>query len=1050
MPICLREYVSASVHDIFQQEDTTLSLLSKFLIRLISLCGLALLLLLPLSGYTASVAQASAAATGTVTTPLPNAHYQLVNAASNLCLDDYYYSTTPGQQMQQWNCKPNDTAQQWSLKSLGSGLYQIIVKASGFCLDDYNYSTTPGEKIQQWNCKPNDTAQEWSLKSLGNGLYQLVVQASGLCLDDYNYSTTPGQKMQQWTCTPNDTAQEWSFVASGPQLWAAPSGQGSTCSQTAPCSITTAQQQADALSPTTANDVTVNMQAGTYRLTQPLTFAAADSGANGYNIIYSGVGAQRPTISGSTAITGWTQTDATRNIWSATVPSTLATRQLYVNGVRAQVAQGPLPVTLTQTATGYTASAATLASWGNPADIEFVYTQGKGIGSWTEPRCRVASIAGTTITMSQPCWDNSTKRVKALGLGNNLSGSPTHIENAYELLTQPGQWYLNMSSHQLSYIPLPGQNMQTADVEAPTLQTLVQGNGTLDAPVHNLTFNNLQFAYATWLGPNSPDGFSEVQANYTLTGQHAAQTEGTCEYSTPQGSCPYGAWTQTPANVAFQAAQEVTFASDSFTHLGAAGLGLEYGSQNNLVYGSEFTDISGTGLQLGNVNDAHPSDVGADTREITSWNTIADNWFHNDAVEYHGGSGIFAGYTQHTLITHNQLNALPYDGIDFGWGGWHTNSASPTADTNINADNTISDNLIFDFKTVLADGGGIYTNGLQGDSFADGLFETGNVVYAQHNNNWALYNDQGSAYVTLNGNAEWDAPLGWGGCAPVGHILLENNYFADFVGTKYCSPNPIDVTQTNDTTISDNPTASALPASLLSAAGLEPAYQGLVTTTAPEVDLFSPNTGTASAPTSVLIDGSGFVANATQVAFVGGVAATQVTVLSPNFLVATAPTGAVLTAVSVTTPASPTFAPTAHYVFINQTTGLALDDGGAMSQSGADMFEYADQAATNTNQQFTIVAVGSGAYRITAVSDGLSLDDRGMTTASATMGQSSYTGSSNQQWRFYTTGNGSYEVLDSAGFALDGRGSTTNSTSVDHYSYNGSPNLQWRIIQVSP
>ena len=34
-----------------------------------------------------------------------------------------------------------------------------------------------------------------------------------------------------------------------------------------------------------------------------------------------------------------------------------------------------------------------------------------GLGQWTEPRCPVASISGTTITMAQPCWDNSTKRV---------------------------------------------------------------------------------------------------------------------------------------------------------------------------------------------------------------------------------------------------------------------------------------------------------------------------------------------------------------------------------------------------------------------------------------------------------------------------------------------------------------------------------------------------------------------------------------------------------------------------------------------------------------
>ncbi len=1024
-------------------------LLNRFLVRLIPLCGLTLFLIIPWNGYTLSVVHASTTATGTVTTPLPNAHYQLINAASHLCLDDYNYSTTPGQQIQQWGCSnPSVSAQQWSLKSLGGGLYQIVVKASGLCLDDYNYSTTPGQKMQQWTCTPNDSAQQWSLKSAGNGIYQLVVQASGLCLDDYNYSTTPGQKMQQWTCTPNDSAQQWSFGASGPQLWVAANGQGSTCSQATPCSITTAQQQADALSATTANDVTVNIQAGMYRLTQPLSFSATDSGANGYAIIYSGDGAQRPILSGSIAITGWTQSDAAYNIWSAPVTASLNTRQLYVNGVRASIAQGAPPVTLTITANGYTASSSLMANWRNPSAIEFVYPQGAGAGNWTEPRCRVASISGTTITMQQPCWANTTRRSGALDVGSGVSGAPGRIENAYELLTKPGQWYLDTSLHQLYYIPLPGQNIQTADVEAPVLQTLIQGNGTLSAPVANLIFNNLQFSYATWLGPDSNNGFSEIQANYTLTGQGAGQTQGTCEYGMPEGSCPYGAWTQTPANVTFQAAHNITFAGNLFSHLGAAGLEFDYGSQNNLVVDNEFTDISGTGLQLGNVNDAHPSDVGAGDNEITSGNTIEDNWFHNDAVEYHGGSGMVVGYTQYTLITHNQFNDLPYDGLDFGWGGWHTDANHPTADTNINAYNTISDNLIFNYKTVLSDGGGIYTNGIQGTSYANGLQETGNVVYDQHNVNWALYNDRGSAYVTLNGNAEWDAPLGWGGCAPVGHILLENNYFADFVGTKYCSPNPVDVTQTHDTTISDNPTVGQVPNSLLSNAGVEASYASLITNAAPEVDMSSPNTGTASQATQVLVSGSGFSSTNTQV-FFRGIAATQVTVLSPNFLIATAPAGAALSAVSVITPTSPTFSPTSHYILLNQTSSLALDDGGASSVQNANMLESTYTTASNTDQQFTIVSVGNGLYRVTAVSDGLSLDDRGSTKESDTMGQWPYDGSSNLQWLIYATGNGTYELLDNAGLALDGRGSNTSGTAVGHWPYDGSPNLQWQIISVS-
>src|SRR5206468_5416531 len=87
-----------------------------------------------------------------------------------------------------------------------------------------------------------------------------------------------------------------------------------------------------------------------------------------------------------------------------------------------------------------------------------------GLGERTEPRCPVAAITDTTITMAQPCWDNSTKRVTIPGipgrtanlvgpasLGNNRI--PMYVENAYELLDQPGEWYLDGPANTIYYVP---------------------------------------------------------------------------------------------------------------------------------------------------------------------------------------------------------------------------------------------------------------------------------------------------------------------------------------------------------------------------------------------------------------------------------------------------------------------------------------------------------------------------------------------------------------------------------------------------------------------
>src|ERR1019366_4723585 len=42
-----------------------------------------------------------------------------------------------------------------------------------------------------------------------------------------------------------------------------------------------------------SSDVVVNLAAGTYRLTQPLTFTSADSGQNGHTISYAGPAGDR-------------------------------------------------------------------------------------------------------------------------------------------------------------------------------------------------------------------------------------------------------------------------------------------------------------------------------------------------------------------------------------------------------------------------------------------------------------------------------------------------------------------------------------------------------------------------------------------------------------------------------------------------------------------------------------------------------------------------------------------------------------------------------------
>ena len=592
---------------------------------------------------------------------------------------------------------------------------------------------------------------------------------------------------------------------------ASPTGAGTSCTSADPCSLQTAQQQVRQVTGAAHSDIDVILQDGTYRLTSTLAFDSAkgDSAPAGHTVTYEAAPGAHPVLSGGEQVSGWTQT--TGGLWEASVPAGTQTRQLYVNGERANVASGSVPTSLTQTSTGYTASSDALDSWSDITNAQFAYNV-----SWTESFCGIASVSGTTITMQEPCFQNSTLKQYGVNIG-----TPNSIQNAMEVLTQPGQWYLNQSTNTIYYMPRPGQNMATADAEIPNLQTLVSGTGTEVDPLSGLAFQGISFEYGGYTVPNGPNGYAEIQADLTLNGSGAYAAEGTCTvFSTSSpGTCPYGAWDLTPGNVVFDHTSGLSITGSTFEHLGASGLQLGQDVDNSTIQGNHFTDISANGLEIGNGTDADPSDLAL----MPVGNTISDNWVHNVAVDYSGGVGIFQGYTRNDVIEHNQVNDVPYSGISSNWG-WGEN---PTATSG----NQILDNLVFDFLQQHGDGGGIYVLGIEGSSLGNGLLISGNVVHDSGNSNGkAIYTDGGSEYITMTDNAMYGNNMpSMGGSyegagTPFGNFSFTGNYVEDTTPS-WPAGNPTNATIDDNTQVSS--TGVGVPASLLANAGLESQYASL-------------------------------------------------------------------------------------------------------------------------------------------------------------------------------------------------------------------------------
>lgn len=345
---------------------------------------------------------------------------------------------------------------------------------------------------------------------------------------------------------------------------------------------------------------------------------------------------------------------------------------------------------------GYTSGDSSMASWHNISNME-VHLQYLG---WQHYICGIESISGTKVTIKPYSFIN-------IDWYPNETSTIKWIENAYELLNSPGEWYLDQTGvidgtgiPKIYYKPRYGENMQTAEFIAPKVETLVKGTGSLDSPVHNIHFVGLSFQHSTWLEPSNEFGYNDKQGGFRGVGLNTSS-----QY-----------WKKAASALSFYAAKSLNFERNVFTHIGGAALNIQYGGQDNQIVGNRFEDISGNGIYLGDARDHHPSD----TRAIIKDNTIKNNFFTRVGQQYYDSVPIWVGYTENTLIEHNEIYSVSYTGINVGWGWGEFDVGGPAGYTvpTVAKDNKVQYNLVKYAAQKMYDGASLYMLGFQPGSTA--------------------------------------------------------------------------------------------------------------------------------------------------------------------------------------------------------------------------------------------------------------------------------------------------------------------------------------------
>lgn len=462
-------------------------------------------------------------------------------------------------------------------------------------------------------------------------------------------------------------------------------------------------------------DVSVLLHQGIYELPEPLVFGPEDSGSERFGITYLAQPGENVILSGGRKIGGWKRGKG--EVWTAAVPGVSEDkwhfRNLFVNGKRAVRARTPnydaqpnclqlKGAELSADLTRFTLTVApgVLGDWRNAADIEVMVA-----GNWEINRKWVESldVQANRIVLAPPHQSGPDYIFPSVGRW-------FHLENTRELLDQPGEWYLDRKTGTLSYWPRPGEDMTRADVVAPVLQQLLLVQGTPQKAVRNLHFKGLRFEHAGWELPK--EGYMGIQASHYGHIQHPQQR-----------------WKHVPAAVCLTWAEHCSVEDGAIARLGGCGVEAAMGCRGNLIQGNRVFDVSANGILVDGPNSE---------ADVPKGNRVSNNHVHACGVEFYGAVGIWVGFAQGTMISHNLVHDLPYTGISVGWE-WNP---KPTACK----ENRIEYNHVYDVMNRLCDGGCIYTLGFQPGTVIRGnhLHEVHRSIFAQGAPNNGMFIDEGS------------------------------------------------------------------------------------------------------------------------------------------------------------------------------------------------------------------------------------------------------------------------------------------------------------------
>ena len=230
------------------------------------------------------------------------------------------------------------------------------------------------------------------------------------------------------------------------------------------------------------------LRGGTYYLPETLVFTAQDSGTKAAPVVYQAYGDEQPVISGGVRLEKLDWKPYRDGIFQAAVPEDLRTEEVFVNGERQILARYPNFDPKAQYFDGFAADAISperAARWADPAGG---YFHAMHPALWGDFTWRITGKDAQGGVTKEGGWQNNR--------GGAVHQEIRFVENIFEELDAPGEWFLNAKTHVLYFYPPAGLDLPKATVEATRLRSLVEFRGSEEKPVRFVTLRGLTFRHA--------------------------------------------------------------------------------------------------------------------------------------------------------------------------------------------------------------------------------------------------------------------------------------------------------------------------------------------------------------------------------------------------------------------------------------------------------------------------------------------------------------------------------------------------------------------------